>query len=312
MPLTTNIRTAKPNLFPKLSNLRLDSRHLLLLGQLASLELKRLSLVLLLGLLGLSALDLLEGILTDLLVRVLVQLLQSIGLYLVIDVALELGLVSLLIVIGQGLHVLGNVSSEDVLAEGLGVELLGLHVETGESVLGVGDENASIGSTLHGAEDTGTGGGSLETNVKEGLERAASRLPLGGLGQLVFSISLLNTLEVSVHAELLEDTAGDQETSAVCSSPVGKAVLDAIGSELVGVGRAEDLVAGDLGGHDLHDDVTVGESDHEAVLGRIVLVLGLGDETLARIVIGLSNTTAGVLSLIATAGRLGPGKYNGG
>jgi hypothetical protein len=68
----------------------------------------------------------------------------------------------------------------------------------------------------------------------------------------------------------------------------------------VRVGGAEDLVSGDLGGDDLHHDVAVGEANHEAVLGRIVLVLGLGDEALASVVIGLSGTTALVLSLEAT------------
>ena len=37
---------------------------------------------------------------------------------------------------------------------------------------------------------------------------------------------------------------------------------------------------------DLADDVLVGEADDEAVLGRIVLVLGLGDQPLTRIVVG--------------------------
>jgi hypothetical protein len=36
----------------------------------------------------------------------------------------------------------------------------------------------------------------------------------------------------------------------------------------------------------LADDVLVGETDHEAVLGRIVLVLGLGDQPLTGIVVG--------------------------
>lgn len=281
-------------------NLGLDPLDLLLLGQLAALVLERLLLPLLLGLLLSSTLDLLEGVGTDLLVCLLVQLLQSISLDLVVDVALELGLVSLLIIIGKSLHVLSDVATEDVFAEGLGVELLGLDIVTRESVLGVGDENASVGSTLHGTEDTGTSGCAVETDIKESLEWA-SALTLRSLGELVLSISLLNTLELLVHAELDEDTAGDQETSAVGGSPVGKTVLDAVGLELVGVGSAEDLVASDLGGHDLHDDVAVGETDDEAVLGRIVLVLGLGDETLTGIVIGLSLTTALVLSLVATA-----------
>ncbi len=77
-------------------------------------------------------------------------------------------------------------------------------------------------------------------------------------------------------------------------------MLKTVGLQLVGVGRGEDLVAGDLGGDDLHDDVTVGEADNETVLWRIVLVLGLGDEALASIVVGLSGTTTLVLSLVAT------------
>jgi hypothetical protein len=49
----------------------------------------------------------------------------------------------------------------------------------------------------------------------------------------------------------------------------------------------------------LHDNIAVCEADDETVLWRIVLVLGLGDEALAGIVIGLSDTTALVLGLVA-------------
>jgi hypothetical protein len=51
----------------------------------------------------------------------------------------------------------------------------------------------------------------------------------------------------------------------------------------------EDLVTANLGVDDLADDVLVGEADNEAVLGRIVLVLGLGDQPLTRIVIGCAK-----------------------
>lgn len=169
----------------------------------------------------------------------------------------------------------------------------------------MGDEDTTVRGTLHGTEDTGTGGGSLQTNVEEDLEGAALAIVgLGGLGELELTISLLNTGELLVEAELLEGTAGDKETSGVGSSPVGKTVLDAVSLELVGVGRAEDLVAGDLGGHDLADDVLVGEADDQAVLGSIVLVLGLGDEALTGVVIGLALLAALVLSLVATARML--------
>ena len=39
----------------------------------------------------------------------------------------------------------------------------------------------------------------------------------------------------------------------------------------------------------MHDNVAVGEADDETVLGRIVLVLGLGDEALSGVVVGLSD-----------------------
>ena len=288
------------NLLAELGDLGLDALHLLLLGELASTELEGLLLVLGLVLLGLGTLDLLEWVGADGVVNLLVEILESLSLNIIIDVTLELGLVALLIVIGEGLHVLSDVSTEDVLAEGLSVELLGLHVVTWEAVLGVWNQDTSVGGTLHGTEDAGTGGGAGKSNIKEGLEWAAGTLVLSGLGEGELSVSLGDTLELLVHAELLENTAGDQETSAVSGGPVGKTVLKTVSLQLVGVGRGEDLVAGDLRGDDLHDDIAVGETDDEAVLWSIVLVLGLGDEALASIVVGLSGTTALVLSLIAT------------
>lgn len=126
---------------------------------------------------------------------------------------------------------------------------------------------------------------------------------LGGLGQGVLSIRLLNTREGLVEAELLEDTASKEQASGVGGSPVGKTVLDAVGLEFVGVGSGEDLVTGDFRGDDLSDDVAVGEADNQAVLGGVVLVLGLGDQALTGIVVGLSLTTAPVLGLEAAVMR---------
>jgi len=65
----------------------------------------------------------------------------------------------------------------------------------------------------------------------------------------------------------------------------------------VGIRGHEDLVAADLRADDLSDDVAVGETDDEAVLGRIVLVLGLGGQALAGIVVGLSLAATPVLDL---------------
>jgi hypothetical protein len=66
---------------------------------------------------------------------------------------------------------------------------------------------------------------------------------------------------------------------------------------LVGAKRAqdvlsshEDLVTADLRVDDLSDDVLVGEADDQAVLGRIVLVLRLGNQPLTGIVIGCAKS----------------------
>ena len=66
------------------------------------------------------------------------------------------------------------------------------------------------------------------------------------------------------------------------------------------VGRTKDFVARDLGGDDLADDILVGEADNETVLGSVVFVLGLSDETLAGVVVGLPCSTTLVLGLETT------------
>ena len=158
---------------------------------------------------------------------ILVELLKTVGLDVIVDVAAELGLVALLVIIGKGLHVLSDVAGEDVLAEGLGIELLGLDVVTGEAVLRVGNEETTVRSTLHGTEDTGTGGGTGETDVQEDLERAALlAINLSGLGERELAVSLLNTLESLVKLELLQGAAGKQKTSGIGGGPVGETVLE--------------------------------------------------------------------------------------
>lgn len=285
----------------KLADLLLDAGLLLGVGELVDLVLLGLGLPLLLGLLGTSLLILLEGVLTDGIVGLLVHLLEVTGIDVVLDVLGELGLVALLILIGEGLHVLRDVATEDVVAEGVGIELLGLNVEAGEAALGVGDENTAVGGTLHGTEDTVASGGADETDIKEGLEGAAlALLGLGSLSEGVLAGGLLNTRELLSQTQLGQGAAGKEQTSGVGSGPVGQTLVDTVALQLVGVGRGEDLVTGDLGVDDLGDDVAVGEADDHAVLGSVVLVLGLGDQALAGVVVGLTLTATTVLSLVAT------------
>jgi hypothetical protein len=116
----------------------------------------------------------------------------------------------------------------------------------------VGDVETTVGGTLHGTEDAGTGGGAGETDVKEDLEGAALlTVDLSGLGHGELAISLLDAGEGLVELELLEGAAGKEKTGSVGGSPVGETVGDAVGLELVGVGGGEDAVTSDLGGDDL-------------------------------------------------------------
>lgn len=65
----------------------------------------------------------------------------------------------------------------------------------------------------------------------------------------------------------------------------------------MGVRGHEDLVAANLRADDLSDDVAVGEAHDKSVLGRTILVLGLGNQALAGIVVGLSLSPTLVLDL---------------
>lgn len=192
----------------------------------------------------------------------LVSLLETLSIKIIVEVTLELRLVALLIVVGKSLHVLSNVATEDVLAESLGIKLLALNVVTREALLGVGDVETTVRGTLHGTEDTGTSGSAGETDIEETLEwPALFTVNVRSLGELEFSVSLLNTSESLIDAKLLESTTGDEKTSAVSGSPVGETVADTVGLEFVGVCGDEDLVTDNLRGDDLADDVALGETD---------------------------------------------------
>lgn len=226
------------------------------------------------------------GVLTDSLVSLGVHVLDLVGGDALLQEGGELLLVALLIFLLEVLHVLSNVDTEDVVAEELVVVGLGLDVVTRETGAGVGDVQTTVGGTLQGTEDTGTGGGAGNTDIKEGLEGTGTLLV--GLSLLDSAIGLGDTLVLVSKAELGQDTAGKEETGGIGSRPVGQTTLDAVAGKLVGVGSSQDKVTLELGVHDLAHNVTVGEANHQSVLGRVVLVLGLDDQPLASVVVGLA------------------------
>lgn len=284
-------------------DLGLDPLHLLLFAQFRLMMLLRLGLVFLLALLFLVlVVVLLPRILANGLVCLLVEFLQPVGFDVVVNITLKLRLVTLLVVIREGFHVLGHVPAEDVFSQRLGFELLAFNVVPRESVLRVWDQDPAVRGPLHGPKDTRPSRGARQADVQVTLKGSALlAVNLGRLGELVFAIGLLDARKMLVELELRQGTAGDEESRSVGCGPIGETVLDAVPLQFMGVRGAEYFVPRDLRRHDLDDNVPVGEAHHQSVFGRIVFVLGLRDEPLAGIVVGFAGATAFVFGLIPAA-----------
>lgn len=205
-----------------------------------------------------------------------------------LDVAGELLLVGTIVLLLQETHVVGDVAAEDVGLEELRVGLA-LLLGTDEATGAVGHVQTTIGGTLDGGEETGTSGGAAETNIEQGLEGTAEGAVLTEAG----GVELIAEIGVGgpelMEAELGEVTAGEQQADGVGSGVVGGADGHAVAGELVAVGGADDAIALDGREGELGNNIAVGEADHQAVLGAVVLVLVLDDQTLAGVVVGLSD-----------------------
>mmetsp|Transcript_9683 Transcript_9683/g.23693 ORF Transcript_9683/g.23693 Transcript_9683/m.23693 type:complete len:317 (+) Transcript_9683:1327-2277(+) len=251
------------------------------------------------------------GILADLFVDGLVELLEPIAFDIVFDELGEVLLVLLVIFLLEVFHVFTDVPSEDALAVHVGVVLLGVSVVSGESLLGVGDVESTVGGALEGSEDAGSGGGGLAPDVEKGAEGAlvvVDFLDVVGLlvvlGRDDFSVDLGVSLVELVESDLLEETTGAEETGAVRGGVVLQTDGEAVAVELGGLSLAEDAIAVDESVRDLADHLGVGESDDETVLWRLVLVLVLGAQPLALAVVGLTLASASELHLIPREVRL--------
>ena len=259
------------------------------------------------------------GVLSDLSMNLLVEGLEggSLGLGEEGVPSLELLGVFIFVVLLEEIHVVLNVSSEDVISVLLGVVRDGLggllsnglssltggglgllDVESGESLGVVGDEDATVDGSLKGSEDSVSSGGSDETNIEEGLEGSSLLLDEVLLVEVEeFSISSLDSLVVGVHAEVSEESSGKEETSGVGGSVVGETSFEAESSELERVSLAEDSISLDGGEDDLGDDSSVGSSYNESVLLGLVLVLVLLDKSSSGVVVSLSLLSSSELSL---------------
>jgi hypothetical protein len=256
------------------------------------------------------------GILADSGVQLLVHFLHVVGRDVGIQVGSKVLLEVLLIVLLHLLHVVGDVLTKDVGLVDLSIVSLGVTVVAGESLVGVGNVQSTIRSTFHGAKDLAASGGVLDSDIEQAAEGSAARLLIDfldvvgaavlALASLDLAIRLLVTLVHVIEADLLEQSAGAQQAGRVGGGVVleahGQAVIEAL--QLLRVGGADDLVTDDFGRHDLDIDELVGEADHQAVLGGLVLVLVLGDELVALTVVSAALASSAELRLEALEVRL--------
>mmetsp|Transcript_126048 Transcript_126048/g.177843 ORF Transcript_126048/g.177843 Transcript_126048/m.177843 type:complete len:209 (-) Transcript_126048:8-634(-) len=186
-------------------------------------------------------------------------------------------------------------NTKDSLSVLFGVQIsLG---ESGESLITMGHVHTTISCTLEGTKDSGTSGGTSQTQIKNCLEGSCT---LTFLNFVVLTIDLSATLVLGVQLVLLQQTTCAQETSGVACGVVGETHSGTIGGEFVCVGISDDHVSLHLGVGNLADDVLVGETDDESVLGGVVLVLVLANHSSAGTEIGLTLTPPSELGLEPT------------
>jgi len=202
------------------------------------------------------------------------------------DVLGELSLVGVVVILLQVLHVVGNVQAKNVLAENVRLELLLVGVVAWEALGAVWHVKTTVSSTLHGAKDLGTSGGTRKTDIQVALEGAW--LAIDVLNVVLDAVGFLRARVHLVQVELLEKTASEQQASSVGRCVVGKTHLDAEAWQLVRIGSGQDDVSLNASIRNLACDVFVGKSNHQTVLGRVVLVLLLQNQALSGIVVSLS------------------------
>ena len=172
-----------------------------------------------------------------------------------------------------------------------------LITEAGESLLVMGNVEATVAGALHCSEDFVSGGGADETNIEVSLEWAS--LILVVLNVVELSISLGHSLEDSVDLLVFEKSSGEEEAGGVGGSVVGKTASDTVVGELFRVSGSDGHITLDGGVNDLGEDASVSEADDHSVLLGVVLVLVVDDESLTSVVVGLSLSSSSEFSLVS-------------
>lgn len=93
----------------------------------------------------------------------------------------------------------------------------------GESLFRVGNVEATIGSTLHGAEDSGTSRCSGQSDIETGPEGSGTIINV--LNHEVFSVDLGLAFVDGIQIEFLQDSSSQEEPGAISSGVIGQTNL---------------------------------------------------------------------------------------
>jgi len=201
----------------------------------------------------------------------------------------ELALKGLLIIVQKGLHIIGDVLTEDVLPVDVRFEFFPFRVPAGESLLTVRDIKTTVNSSFQNAKNPRPRRGPVKTHVQNGMEGFGLTSSL--FDAVVLASDILLSLVHPIQTQFLEESPGKKESGAVGGGIVGKTDLYSVAGELMGVCGANDDITLNPGVSDLSSNVLVGESYNHAMFRRIVLILILDDKSLSRIVVRSSFPT---------------------
>jgi len=224
---------------------------------------------------------------SDSIVSFFVHSLQRFTVDAVFNVLTELFSVGFFVVFFEFVHVLGDVTTEDVFAVGFGVEVVFFVVVAWEPFGGVWDVETAVDGAFEGSEDFVSGGGSGETGVEEASEWTWT--VVGWLYVVFVTVDFFLSLVEFVELHFGEKSSGEEETGAVVRGVVGEADLDSEFGELVGVSGADDDITAHSWVGNLADDIPVGGSNDQSVFWGVEFVLVLGAESSSGLVIGFTD-----------------------
>ena len=221
----------------------------------------------------------------------------------------ELSLEFLSVFLLERFHVVGDVVSEDSCSVCFGIvfglnsfrsgSFTSLVLNNGNLSSGVTWESlglmwnvdSTIASTLKDTEDSGTGGGSLETNIEKSLEWSLIIISII-INVEVLSIDISGGFVEVSESDLFQQSSGEEETGGIGGGVVGKTSSETVSFELGGFSRAKNSITSHGGEDNLSDEFSVGSSDNKSVFLGVILVLILLHKSTSGIEVSFSLSSS--------------------